>query len=106
MNTFKYFTMLFKSKRLKILLDSTIYIADCFLAFIIDLQVFRCNNSSNSCDKHHFYDSFSHSFAHLQFSDHPLDEVVSKLHPLQSGLSGGDGVKDGRIDLVNIFVRV
>lgn len=45
-------------------------------------------------------------FTDLQFPDHPLDEVVSKLHPLQASLCGGDGVEDGRVYLVDVLLAV
>lgn len=46
------------------------------------------------------------SLTHLQFSDHPLDQVVSKFHPLQASLGGGDGVEDGRVYLIYVLLTV
>ncbi|TNN85042.1 hypothetical protein EYF80_004696 [Liparis tanakae] len=39
-------------------------------------------------------------------TDHPLDEVVAKLHPLKARLGGGDGVEDGCIYLIHILLGV
>lgn len=46
------------------------------------------------------------SFTYLQFSHHPLDEVVAQLHPLKASLGGGDGIEDGCIYLINVLLWV
>lgn len=58
----------------------------------------NCKKTNRQTDRH--IDTYP------QFSDHSLDEVVSKLHPLQASLGGGDGVEDGCVYLVHVLLAV